>query len=103
MSFLSSYCSRRTRDRHFFPTRRSSDLRAVHDEVNFGVPLQQALTHLSERVPITDLRYFVVAVLIQRESGGNLTEIDRKSTRLNSSHPSSSYAAFCLKKKTKRK
>jgi tight adherence protein B len=47
----------------------------VHDEINFGVSLQQALTHLSERVPSTDLRYFVVAVLIQRESGGNLTEI----------------------------
>jgi tight adherence protein B len=47
----------------------------VHDEVNFGVSLGQALSHLSERVPLTDLRYFVVAVLIQRESGGNLTEI----------------------------
>src|SRR6185369_16409077 len=35
----------------------------------------QALEHLGERVPITDLRYFIVAVLIQRESGGNLTEI----------------------------
>jgi tight adherence protein B len=43
--------------------------------VNFGVSLEQALSHLSERVPLTDLRYFVVAVLIQRESGGNLTEI----------------------------
>jgi tight adherence protein B len=51
------------------------EFRTVHDEVNFGVSLQQALSHLTERVPITDLRYFVVAVLIQRESGGNLTEI----------------------------
>lgn len=53
----------------------ASEFRIVHDEVNFGVSLQQALAHLSERVPLTDLRYFVVAVLIQRESGGNLTEI----------------------------
>jgi tight adherence protein B len=53
----------------------AAELRAVHDEVNFGVSLEQALTHLSERVPLTDLRYFVVAVLIQRDSGGNLTEI----------------------------
>jgi len=53
----------------------AGELRAVHEEVNFGVSLEQALTHLSERVPITDLRYFVVAVLIQRDSGGNLTEI----------------------------
>jgi tight adherence protein B len=54
----------------------------VHDEVNFGVSLNQALTHLSERVPLTDLRYFVVAVLIQRESGGNLTEILSNLSRL---------------------
>ena len=54
----------------------------VHDEINFGVSLQQALTHLSERVPLTDLRYFVVAVLIQRESGGNLTEILANLSRL---------------------
>jgi tight adherence protein B len=53
----------------------AGEFRIVHDEVNFGVSLEQALTHLSERVPLTDLRYFVVAVLIQRESGGNLTEI----------------------------
>lgn len=53
----------------------AGELRTVHDEVNFGVSLEQALTHLSERVPLTDLRYFVVAVLIQRDSGGNLTEI----------------------------
>lgn len=53
----------------------AGEFRTVHDEVNFGVSLQQALTHLSERVPLTDLRYFVVAVLIQRDSGGNLTEI----------------------------
>jgi tight adherence protein B len=53
----------------------ASELSTVHDEVNFGVSLDQALGHLAERVPLTDLRYFVVAVLIQRESGGNLTEI----------------------------
>jgi len=53
----------------------AGEFSTVHDEVNFGVALGQALDHLSERVPLTDLRYFVVAVLIQRESGGNLTEI----------------------------
>lgn len=47
----------------------------AHDEVNFGVTLQQALTNLGHRVPLTDLRYFVIAVLVQRETGGNLTEI----------------------------
>jgi tight adherence protein B len=49
--------------------------RIAHDEINFGVSMQQALANLSERVPITDVRYFVVAVLIQREAGGNLTEV----------------------------
>jgi tight adherence protein B len=53
----------------------AGEFRTVHDQINFGVSLQQALTNLSDRVPSTDVRYFVVAVLIQRESGGNLTEI----------------------------
>lgn len=53
----------------------AGEFRVVHDEINFGISLQQALTNLCERVPIADLRYFVVSVLIQRESGGNLTEV----------------------------
>ena len=51
------------------------EFRVTNDEINFGVSMQQALTNLSERVPITDVRYFVVAVLVQREAGGNLTEV----------------------------
>ena len=54
----------------------------VHDEVNFGVTLHQALINLSERIPLTDLRYFIVSVLIQRESGGNLTEVLSNLSRL---------------------
>jgi tight adherence protein B len=60
----------------------ASEFRMVADEVNFGVSLQQALTNLSVRVPLTDLRYFVVAVLIQRDSGGNLTEVLSNLSRL---------------------
>jgi tight adherence protein B len=45
------------------------------DEVNFGIAMQDALLNLSTRVPSTDLRYFVIAVLIQRETGGNLSEL----------------------------
>jgi len=60
----------------------ASEFRFVHDEVNFGVALEQALGNLSARVPSTDLRYFVVAVLIQRDSGGNLTEVLSNLTRL---------------------
>jgi len=54
----------------------------VHDEVNFGVSLQQALGHLCERVPLMDMRSFVVAVLIQRDSDGNLTEVLGNLSRL---------------------
>jgi tight adherence protein B len=60
----------------------ASEFRFVHDEVNFGVSLEQALTNLCVRVPVTDLRYFVVAVLIQRDSGGNLTEVLGNLSRL---------------------
>jgi len=60
----------------------ASEFRMVADEVNFGVSLQQALTNLSERVPLTDLRYFVVSVQIQRDSGGNLTEVLGNLSRL---------------------
>ena len=53
----------------------AGEFRITHDEVNFGVNLHQALTNLAARVPSTDLRYFVIAVLIQRETGGNLAEL----------------------------
>ncbi|MBS0341763.1 MAG: type II secretion system F family protein [Proteobacteria bacterium] len=60
----------------------AGEFRLVSEEVNFGVSLQQALGNLGERVPLTDLRYFVVAVLIQRDSGGNLTEVLGNLSRL---------------------
>jgi tight adherence protein B len=47
----------------------------VHEQVNFGVAMQQSLLGLCDRVPLTDLRFLVVSILIQRQSGGNLTEI----------------------------
>ena len=53
----------------------AAEFRLVHEQVSFGVSLQQALAGLCERVPLTDYRYFAVAVLIQRQSGGNLTEV----------------------------
>lgn len=53
----------------------AEEFRTVFDEVNFGVAMSDALMNLAARVPSTDLRYFVIAVLIQRETGGNLTEL----------------------------
>ncbi|RKP43810.1 type II secretion system F family protein [Trinickia fusca] len=51
------------------------EFRITFDEINYGVPLNEALMNLATRVPIRDLRYFVIAVLIQRETGGNLAEV----------------------------
>jgi tight adherence protein B len=53
----------------------AGEFRLTFDEVNFGVSVHDALIDLAARVPITDLHYFVIAVLIQRESGGNLAEL----------------------------
>jgi tight adherence protein B len=51
------------------------EFRKTFDQQNFGLPLRDALNAMSERVPIIDVKFFVTAVLIQRETGGNLSEI----------------------------
>ncbi len=51
------------------------EFRTLFDEANFGVPQNEALQRLARRVPVDDLGFFVVAVTIQRESGGNLAEL----------------------------
>lgn len=51
------------------------EFRITFDEVNYGVPMQDALMNLAARVPLTDLRFFVIAVSIQRQTGGNLAEL----------------------------
>lgn len=53
----------------------SGEFRAAHEEINYGVPMNEALYNLADRIPLTDLRYMIIAVVIQRESGGNLAEI----------------------------
>lgn len=58
------------------------EFRIVSDEINFGAPLADALQRLASRVPLTDLRYMIVAILIQREAGGNLSEIMGNVSRL---------------------
>ncbi len=47
----------------------------VLDEINFGVPVADALKNLAERVDCAELKFFVVSVILQRETGGNLAEI----------------------------
>ncbi len=51
------------------------EFRVVFQEVNYGVDVATALGNLSRRVPTDDIRYFVISVLIQRETGGNLGEL----------------------------
>jgi len=51
------------------------EMKIVYEEQRLGLGLSQALRRLGERVASRDLRYFVTAVLIQTESGGNLAEI----------------------------
>jgi len=45
------------------------------DEINFGVSVPEALKNLAQRVDCPDVRFFVVSVILQRETGGNLAEI----------------------------
>src|SRR5207245_9766844 len=84
--FFSS--SRDHRDLHSFPTRRSSDLQqqfqVARGSEGRADPLQKVLPHAKSQ----ELHRW---------------QSDRKSTRLNSSHGSISYAVFCLKKKKKKK
>jgi tight adherence protein B len=53
----------------------ASEFRTTFEEQNFGLPLRDALLNLTERVPSIDVRFFVTALLIQKETGGNLAEI----------------------------
>ena len=53
----------------------SGDFRIAREEINYGVPMAEALHNMAGRIPLTDLRYLIIAVLIQRETGGNLAEI----------------------------
>jgi len=51
------------------------EFRKTFDEQNFGLPLKDSLENLTHRIPVLDVRFFSTAVLIQRETGGNLSEI----------------------------
>jgi len=53
----------------------AGEFRTAFEEQNFGLPLRDTLLNLTERVPLIDVRFFVTALLIQKETGGNLAEI----------------------------
>jgi tight adherence protein B len=52
-----------------------TEMMVVYEEQQFGISTSDALLHLLERVESMDLRYFVAAVMIQQETGGNLAEL----------------------------
>jgi tight adherence protein B len=56
----------------------ASEFRKTYEEQNLGLSLKLALENLMQRIPLLDLRMCVTAVLIQRETGGNLAEILEK-------------------------
>ena len=53
----------------------ASEFRKLYEEQKFGMPVRDALMNLTERVPLVDIKFFVTAVMLQRETGGNLAEI----------------------------
>lgn len=53
----------------------ASEFRKTFEEQNFGIPLRDALLNMSERIHSIDAKFFVTALLIQKETGGNLAEI----------------------------
>jgi len=52
-----------------------SEFKLLHDRQNFGLPLDEALRGFAERIPLLSAKFFVTALLTQRETGGNLAEI----------------------------
>src|SRR5207245_10565157 len=87
--------SRNHRDRPSFPTRRSSDLNARDQPAHIELTADDLNNLIAENRRARGKAFVAIE--------GNRLHIqtDRKSTRLNSSHGSISYAVFCLKKKKK--
>jgi tight adherence protein B len=53
----------------------AGEFRRIYEEQKFGLPVRDALLNLTERVPLIDVKFFVTALMLQRETGGNLAEI----------------------------
>lgn len=53
----------------------AGEFKLTSDEISYGIAVDNALNNLATRVPSSDVRYFVMAVIIQRETGGNLAEL----------------------------
>jgi tight adherence protein B len=51
------------------------EFRKVFEQQNFGLPFRDSLEDLARRIPIADLQFLVTAILVQKETGGNLVEV----------------------------
>lgn len=60
----------------------AGEFKITSDEIGFGISVDNALNNLTARVVSADMRYFVMAVIIQRETGGNLAELLDKLSEL---------------------
>ncbi len=54
----------------------------VFEEQNLGIPIEMSLRGMADRIPVMDVRFFVIAVIIQRSTGGDLAEVLDKIGRL---------------------
>jgi len=52
-----------------------TEFKAVFDEIGFGIPFNESMSNMAKRINSSDLDFLVIALLIQRETGGNLTEL----------------------------
>src|SRR5207245_10626297 len=93
-SYFSYHCHLPHRDLHSFPTRRSSDLPPFVPAIACGGNIWNSASR--ERC---SSRRYTTGSAEDRARASSRWITDRKSTRLNSSHGSISYAVFCLKKK----
>ena len=59
-----------------------AEFRRAADEQSFGLPFREAMLNLSGRVPVPDLQFLVTAILVQKETGGNLAQILDKTSHI---------------------
>jgi tight adherence protein B len=60
----------------------SGEFRIVFEQQNLGLPMREAMLNLAERVPLEDVRFLATAILVQKETGGNLAEVLDKTAAL---------------------
>jgi tight adherence protein B len=58
-----------------FPDPIGNEFKTVFDEIGFGISFKEAIGQLADRVQSNDLNFFVISLMIQHETGGNLTEL----------------------------